>query len=167
MATSLISPLTDETSATSLLTITITITISAVVLYFLGNLRRTKSSPGPRGLPVVGYLPFLRRNDLHRQLTSLAETHGPIYTIQGLNRSLVVVSSPDLAKEVLRVNESIFSTRPIPIVGRILTYGGIDLANLSYGPDWAARTASSWVSHGCSPRTGRPTSTQSRPCSGR
>ncbi|CAI0379870.1 unnamed protein product, partial [Linum tenue] len=80
--------------------------------------------------------PVLRRNDLHRQLTSLAETHGPIYTIQGLNRSLVVVSSPDLAKEVLRVNESIFSTRPIPIVGRILTYGGIDLANLSYGPDW-------------------------------
>ncbi|CAL1375639.1 unnamed protein product [Linum trigynum] len=137
MATSLISPLTYETSATSLLTITIAITISAVVLYFLGNLRRTKSPPGPRGLPVVGYLPFLRRNDLHRQLTSLAETLGPIYTIQGLNRSLVVVSSPDLAKEVLRVNESIFSTRPIPIVGRILTYGGIDLANLPYGPDWA------------------------------
>ncbi|CAI0382434.1 unnamed protein product, partial [Linum tenue] len=93
--------------------------------------------PGPRGLPVVRYLPFLRRNDLHRQLTSLAETHCPIYTIQGLNRSLVVVSSPDLAKEVLRVNESIFSTRPIPIVGRILTYGGIGLANLPYGPDWA------------------------------
>ncbi|CAL1375633.1 unnamed protein product [Linum trigynum] len=136
MATFLVSLLKDETSA-SLFTISIAILVSAG-LYFLTYLRRTPNSmPGPRGLPIVGYMPFLRPNHLHRQFTALAQAHGPIYKIQTPSKLLVVVSSPALAREVLRANESTFSARPTPIAVKILGYGGMEVGTLPWGPDWA------------------------------
>ncbi|CAI0413600.1 unnamed protein product [Linum tenue] len=93
--------------------------------------------PGPRGLPIVGYMPFLRPNHLHRQFTALAQAHGPIYKIQTPSKLLVVVSSPALAREVLRANESTFSVRPTSIAVKILGYGGMEVGTLPWGPDWA------------------------------
>ncbi|CAI0413599.1 unnamed protein product [Linum tenue] len=82
-------------------------------------------------------MPFLRPNHLHRQFTALAQAHGPIYKIQTPSKLLVVVSSPALAREVLRANESTFSVRPTSIAVKILGYGGMEVGTLPWGPDWA------------------------------
>ncbi|CAI0455594.1 unnamed protein product [Linum tenue] len=96
--------------------------------------------PGPRGLPIVGYLPFLMFNGknipLHRQFTHLAAQYGPIFKIRVGSQLQVVVSSPSLAKQVLRDNESIFSSRDLPLAIRVWTYGGLDLSSLPMSQDW-------------------------------
>ncbi|CAI0413809.1 unnamed protein product [Linum tenue] len=140
MATFLISRFQDETSAASLWAITAAIIISAGI-WLRRSLRTSKSPPpppGPRGLPMVGYLPFLHSDSLHRQFADLAEAHGPIYKLKAANKPMIVVSSPALAKEVIQAHKSTFSTRLAPVVAKIFSYDGNEVAMLPYGPDWAA-----------------------------
>ncbi|CAI0455469.1 unnamed protein product [Linum tenue] len=96
--------------------------------------------PGPRGLPIVGYIPFLIYNGknipLHRQFTDLAAQYGPIFKIRVGSQLHVVVSSPSLAKQVLRDDESNFSSRDLPLAIRVWTYGGLDLSSLPMSQDW-------------------------------
>ena len=55
--------------------------------------------PGPRGLPLVGYLPFLGKN-LHQSFNELARIYGPIYKLNIGHKQCVIISSPSLVKEV-------------------------------------------------------------------
>ncbi|KAF8393854.1 hypothetical protein HHK36_020052 [Tetracentron sinense] len=91
--------------------------------------------PGPRGLPLVGYLPFLE-SDLHRSFSELAHVYGPIMKLQLGYKLCVVLSSPSLAKEVLRDQDITFANRDQPIAALAITYGGLDIAWSQYGPYW-------------------------------
>ncbi|XP_058080969.1 geraniol 8-hydroxylase-like [Magnolia sinica] len=91
--------------------------------------------PGPRGLPLIGSLPFLNP-DLHLYFAKLAQTYGPIIKLQLGSKLCVVLSSPSVAKEVLRDHDTIFANRDVSAAGRALTYGGNDIAFSPYGPDW-------------------------------
>ncbi|KAG2681455.1 hypothetical protein I3760_11G145700 [Carya illinoinensis] len=91
--------------------------------------------PGPRGFPLVGYLPFLG-TDLHRKFEELAGVYGPIYKVWLGNKLWVVVSSPLLVKEVVRDQDTIFANHDSYIAGLAVTYGGTDITLLPYGPDW-------------------------------
>ncbi|KAK6158033.1 hypothetical protein DH2020_005347 [Rehmannia glutinosa] len=91
--------------------------------------------PGPRGLPIVGYLPFLRR-DLHHHLTELSHQHGPIFKLRLGNKLWIVISSPSLLKEVFRDQDTIFSNRDITVAARIIAYGPNDVAWSPYGSQW-------------------------------
>ncbi|KAK4804768.1 hypothetical protein SAY86_004585 [Trapa natans] len=66
--------------------------------------------PGPRGLPLVGYLPFLGPN-LHEMFMNLASTYGPMYRISIGMRPYVIISSPSVAREVVRDNDIVFANR--------------------------------------------------------
>ncbi|KAK6158029.1 hypothetical protein DH2020_005343 [Rehmannia glutinosa] len=92
-------------------------------------------APGPRGLPIVGYLPFLRK-DLHHQFTELSHRHGPIFKLWLGNKLWIVISSPSLIKEVLRDQDAIFANRDITVAARIATYGLNDIGWSPYGPQW-------------------------------
>ncbi|KAH7862314.1 hypothetical protein Vadar_002860 [Vaccinium darrowii] len=91
--------------------------------------------PGPRGLPIVGYLPFLRTN-LHQQFTELAQQYGPIYKLWFGKKLCIVLNSPSLAKEVVRDQDKVFANRDPPIVALAYTYGGFDIAWAPYGSYW-------------------------------
>ncbi|CAH9117420.1 unnamed protein product [Cuscuta europaea] len=93
--------------------------------------------PGPFGLPVVGYLPFLRP-DLHHQFTELAGKHGPIFKLQLGSRLCMVVSSPSLVKEIVRDQDAIFGNRHATAAALIATYGGRDIAFAPLGNHWRA-----------------------------
>ncbi|KAG8369363.1 hypothetical protein BUALT_Bualt14G0003500 [Buddleja alternifolia] len=95
----------------------------------------TKMPPGPRGLPIVGYLPFLRE-DLHNQFIELAHKYGPIYKFWIGNKLCVVISSPSLIKQVVRDHDTIFSNRDLSVATRIATLDANDIALSPYGPGW-------------------------------
>ncbi|XP_012471918.1 labd-13Z-ene-9,15,16-triol synthase, chloroplastic [Gossypium raimondii] len=93
--------------------------------------------PGPLGLPIVGYLPFLGFDNLHLVFTELAGVYGPIYKLWLGNKLIVVISSPSLVKEVVRDHDIAFSEREPPIAAQIITFGTNDIAFDSYSsPSW-------------------------------
>ncbi|XWS49804.1 hypothetical protein CRYUN_Cryun12cG0034300 [Craigia yunnanensis] len=94
-----------------------------------------KQLPGPRGLPLVGYLPFLGRNT-HKTFMELAKIYGPIYKLSLGQRQCVIISSPNLAKEVVRDQDTTFANRNPTIAALAFSFGGKDIAFTPYGPEW-------------------------------
>ncbi|GAV79641.1 p450 domain-containing protein [Cephalotus follicularis] len=119
--------------------ITILVTVFASI-WFLCIFRKLRKDnvqlpPGPRGLPIVGYLPFLG-NNLHHEFTKLAQIYGPIYKLWLGNKLCVVINSSSLMKEVVRDQDKIFGNRDTPVATLISTYGGTDIVFSPYGPYW-------------------------------
>lgn len=95
----------------------------------------SKLPPGPRGLPFVGYLPFLSSN-LHLDFRQLASRYGPIFKVQLGSRLCIVISSPSLAKEVTRNQDTIFANHDTTVAIDICTNGGRDIAFAPNGSYW-------------------------------
>ena len=115
-------------------------TLSSMLLIFLYVWKLNKSSrpplpSGPRGLPLVGNLLSLDQ-ELHTYFARLAQTYGPILKLQLGKKIGIVVTSPSLARQVLKDNDVVFANRDVPIAGLIGTYGGNDLVSAPYGPEW-------------------------------
>lgn len=108
-----------------------------VYLQLLGRLRSGKSRlpPGPRGLPIVGNLPFLDP-DLHSGFAKLAAVHGPVFCLRLGTKLGIVVSSPVTAKEVLKDHDAACANRDVPAVARVVAYGGRDIVWNPNGPEW-------------------------------
>ncbi|KAM0069826.1 putative cytochrome P450 [Helianthus debilis subsp. tardiflorus] len=101
----------------------------------LSSSRKAHLPPGPYGLPVIGYLPFLSSN-LHEKFTEIAHKYGPIFSLQLGSKLHVVVNSMDLAKVVAREQDNTFANRNPPITGLTITYGGMDLVWSNNNTHW-------------------------------
>ncbi|KAI4982848.1 hypothetical protein ZWY2020_023340 [Hordeum vulgare] len=92
--------------------------------------------PGPRGYLVVGALPLLGRAP-HRALAALSRLHGPIMYLTLGRQGVVVASTPDAARLLLRDHGGSFLDRPADDVApMVLAYGAQDLVFAPYGPRW-------------------------------
>ncbi|PIA50061.1 hypothetical protein AQUCO_01300651v1 [Aquilegia coerulea] len=91
--------------------------------------------PGPRGFPLVGNLPFLEP-DLNRYFADLAKIYGPIFKVQLGSRLCIVLSSPSIAKEVLKDHDATFANHDAPAMGLASSYGGVDMFWSPYGEHW-------------------------------
>ncbi|PIA50062.1 hypothetical protein AQUCO_01300652v1, partial [Aquilegia coerulea] len=91
--------------------------------------------PGPRGLPFVGNLLSLNP-ELHTYFANLVQTYGPIYKLQLGGKLGIVVSSPSVAKEILKDHDIIFANRDAPIAGKQVAYHDRDIVWNPYGPEW-------------------------------
>lgn len=89
----------------------------------------------PLGLPIVGYLPFLGSN-LHQLFMELSHIYGPIYKLSIGRKLCVVISSPTLAKEVVRDQDVIFANRNSTMAASTFSFGRKDIACAPYGADW-------------------------------
>lgn len=78
--------------------------------------------PGPKGLPFVGYLPFVS-NEIHLTLTSLSDRYGPIYQIFLGGIRVVVLNDASLVRQAFK--QPVFSGRPDTQLTRILQGYGI------------------------------------------
>nr|AAT39511.1 ferulate 5-hydroxylase [Camptotheca acuminata] len=105
-------------------------------LFILSRLRRKLPyPPGPNGLPLVGNMMMMDQLT-HRGLAKLAKQYGGIFHLRMGFLHMVAVSSPEIARQVLQVQDNIFSNRPATIAISYLTYDRADMAFAHYGPFW-------------------------------
>ncbi|CAM8901117.1 unnamed protein product [Rhodiola kirilowii] len=111
---------------------------SICILSLIGKALRKRTfplPPGPLGLPLLGYLPFLGR-DPHVTFANLSKVYGPIFKVQLGSKLHIVLSSPELVKEVVRDKDIIFANRGGGVASNIATYEANDIAFRDYGPEW-------------------------------
>uniref|UniRef100_A0A1I8HYQ3 Cytochrome P450 n=1 Tax=Macrostomum lignano TaxID=282301 RepID=A0A1I8HYQ3_9PLAT len=77
--------------------------------------------PGPVGLPVLGRLPWISRNQMHRSMMKICQQYGDISSFYLGSRLVIVVNSYPLMKEML--DSQMFSGRPQLRLFKKLTRG--------------------------------------------
>ncbi|ERN02287.1 hypothetical protein AMTR_s00084p00062830 [Amborella trichopoda] len=109
----------------------------ALALMVLIRKRHSHLPPGPKGLPMVGSLHRLGSR-AHEALAALAETHGSLMTLQLGFVTTIVVSSSEMAKEVLQKNNLAFSGCTVIEVMKIKSHHNGSLVWAQIGPRWQA-----------------------------
>ncbi|KAD4584286.1 hypothetical protein R6Q59_036813 [Mikania micrantha] len=109
--------------------------IGAIVISKLRG-RKFKLPPGPIPVPIFGNWLQVGDDLNHRNLTDLAKKFGQIFLLRMGQRNLVVVSSPELAKEVLHTQGVEFGSRTRNVVFDIFTGKGQDMVFTVYGEHW-------------------------------
>ncbi|KAH9794621.1 cytochrome P450 71A18 [Citrus sinensis] len=92
--------------------------------------------PSPPRLPIIGNLHQIVQNVPHRSLKALSDRYGPIILVYFGNSPSLVVSSAEVASEMMKTHDIAFSNRPRSIATKILLYDGKDLGFAEYGEYW-------------------------------
>ncbi|KAL8109381.1 cytochrome P450 71B34-like [Apium graveolens] len=91
--------------------------------------------PGPSRLPIIGNLHQLGKLP-HFSLYKLSQKYGPIMHLKLGQVPLLVISSPEMAKEVLKTHDSKCCSRPDSCGTRKLSYNRKDITFSPYGDYW-------------------------------
>ncbi|KAK8637516.1 hypothetical protein V6N13_064935 [Hibiscus sabdariffa] len=105
---------------------------------FPRNTGQKKTPPEAGGAwPIIGHLRLLGGpQPPHLTLANMADRYGAIFSIKlGVHRALVV-SSSEIAKECLTVNDKAFASRPKLLSMELLAYNYAMMGAAPYGPYW-------------------------------
>ncbi|KFM67322.1 Cytochrome P450 2J2, partial [Stegodyphus mimosarum] len=92
--------------------LTVSATLSVCILAFLilrWVVKRKNFPPGPMGLPIVGYLPFLTKN-VHLKLMDLGKKYGEVFSVRLGSEAIVILNSANVIREAFSKSE--FLGRP-------------------------------------------------------
>ncbi|CAI9094656.1 OLC1v1030433C1 [Oldenlandia corymbosa var. corymbosa] len=95
-----------------------------------------KLPPSPWKLPIIGHLHHLIGTPPHHALTKLSQKYGPLFHLQLGEIHAIVVSSPRLAKEIMRAQDVAFADRGRFLAFKIMFYNCTDVACAPYGEYW-------------------------------
>ncbi|KAF2598336.1 hypothetical protein F2Q68_00007096 [Brassica cretica] len=101
--------------------------------------RNLRLPPGPKPWPLIGNLPqILRRNrPVFRWIHSLMEElNTDIACIPLANTHVIPVTSPRIAREILKKQDSIFATRPLTMGTEYSSRGYLTIAVEPQGEQW-------------------------------
>ncbi|XP_047940436.1 6,7,8-trihydroxycoumarin synthase-like [Salvia hispanica] len=115
------------------------IALSIIFIYYFLYQKPTKPNLPPLvpGLPLIGNLHQLSAAPLlHIHLSHLSKLHGPLLRLNLGSNPVIVISSAELAEEVLKHQDSAFCSRPTLVAQRRLSYNAADMAFAPYGPHW-------------------------------
>ncbi|CAJ2642336.1 unnamed protein product [Trifolium pratense] len=124
-----------------LLSIMLLLLLIAFTLYFLlskctkNNSNMIDLPPGPTPLPFIGNLHQLGKKP-HRSLAKLAEIHGPIMSLKLGQIITIVISSPNMAKEILQTHDHFLSNRVIPNAVQVHDHHKYSITFLPISPLW-------------------------------
>ncbi|MFS7964176.1 putative cytochrome P450 [Helianthus anomalus] len=91
--------------------------------------------PSPRKLPLIGNLHQLGSSP-HRAFHAMAQTYGPLMLIRLGSVPVLVVSTVDAAREIIKTHDLVFSNRPNLSIPSRLFYDSKDIAFAPYGEYW-------------------------------
>ncbi|KAK1270895.1 Cytochrome P450 71A9 [Acorus gramineus] len=111
----------------------------SILLYFLFDYlffsKNSNHPPSPPKLPIIGnlhqlgYLP-------HQSLRSLSLKHGPLMLLKIGRIPTLVVSSPEMAEQVMKTQDHIFANRPTIKMMDKMCYGQKNITFAPYGEYW-------------------------------
>ena len=107
--------------------------LSKLLLPFKRN--QLKLPPGPKAWPIIGNLNLLGPLP-HQSLHKLAQKYGPIMQLKFGSFPVVVVSSAEVAKQILKTHDHVFASRPQTAAGKYITYNYLNITWAPYGPYW-------------------------------
>uniref|UniRef100_A0A7N0UMT0 Uncharacterized protein n=1 Tax=Kalanchoe fedtschenkoi TaxID=63787 RepID=A0A7N0UMT0_KALFE len=116
-----------------------TLVVSVLFILTLWKISKCSSlnlPPQPWKLPFIGNLHQLVSSPPHIAMRDLAVKYGPLMHLQLGEVPTVVVSSPDMAKEVMKTHDLIFASRPPIIATRIISYDSKNMSFAPYGDYW-------------------------------
>ncbi|WCJ39406.1 Cytochrome P450 superfamily protein [Euphorbia peplus] len=107
------------------------------VILLTRRLRRRKLNlpPGPKPWPIIGNLNLIGSLP-HRSLHSLSQKYGHIMQLQFGSFPVIVASSVETAKEILKTQDLTFVGRPKTAAGKYTTYNYSDITWSPYGAYW-------------------------------
>lgn len=109
----------------------------AFISKIIKNRRESKRliPPGPKPWPIIGNLNLLGPIP-HQSLHHLSQKYGEIMRLKFGKFEVIVASSPEMAKQFLRVHDASFASRPSLAAGFYTSYNYSDLVWAPYGPYW-------------------------------
>ncbi|KAK7276930.1 hypothetical protein RIF29_18079 [Crotalaria pallida] len=96
----------------------------------------TKLPPGPWKLPIIGNLHQFLSPLPHHCLRNLAAKHGPLMHLKLGEVTNIIVSSPEMAKNIAKTHDLNFSYRPETTFSKSTFYNGKDILFSQYGDYW-------------------------------
>nr|QNC49778.1 cytochrome P450 71D615 [Leucophyllum frutescens] len=127
------------------LNFTIALLLFSSFILFISAWRMTNSShpkkhknlpPSPPKLPVIGHLHHLIGGLPHRSLSRLAQKFGGVLYLQLGQVPVVVVSSREAAKQILRIHDPACADRPQTANNKIMFYDCNDIIFGQYSEHW-------------------------------
>lgn len=100
-----------------------------------GNDNKTNPPPSPRRLPIIGNLHQLGLLP-HRSFQSLSRKHGPLMLLHYGSAPVLIASSAEAARQIMRVHDLAFADRPQYKVFKKLSYGNKDVVLSNYSDHW-------------------------------
>uniref|UniRef100_A0A803MF99 Cytochrome P450 n=1 Tax=Chenopodium quinoa TaxID=63459 RepID=A0A803MF99_CHEQI len=110
-----------------------------ILLNFIKKQEPKNLPPGPPKLPLIGNLHQVASKTTlpHRRLAELASVHGPIMHLRLGEVSIVIISSAEMAKEVMKTHDALLCNRPAAmLLPQVVFYNSSDIALCPYGPYW-------------------------------
>ncbi|XP_071707560.1 cytochrome P450 77A3-like [Rutidosis leptorrhynchoides] len=131
----------DVSSYYHIIIATLALFISGSFLWFKHNSTSNRANlpPGPPGWPMVGNLFQVAGSgkQFFHYVRDLLPLYGPIFTLRMGSRTMIILSSADLAYEALIEKGTIFATRPAENPTRSIFSCNKFTVNASvYGPVW-------------------------------
>ncbi|GJY81653.1 putative cytochrome P450 [Tanacetum coccineum] len=113
-----------------LLTAVLVLFLSYIVLRTLRS--NNRSAPKlPQTLHMfllIGNLHQLHGKARHQALWQLSKQYGPIMLVHIGSKPFLIISSPSMAKQILKTQDHIFCSRPLSKAAKRLTYNYLDIA---------------------------------------
>ncbi|KAJ7524078.1 hypothetical protein O6H91_18G076700 [Diphasiastrum complanatum] len=107
------------------------------VVFVVSRFRSNKKfPPGPIAWPIIGCLPSVGFQYRHKTFFNLSKKYGPIMYIQLGGADMILIHSPELAVEALKIQDAQFCSRPLTTPGKYIAFDYSDIDFSPYNANW-------------------------------